>query len=81
MDEKCSFCGKSEAQVEKMIAGPGVYICNECVGLCVEIMSVEGIELSSEPVVTDNEGNAEGGWRAVTAQFERTVVAEAEPDE
>jgi ATP-dependent Clp protease ATP-binding subunit ClpX len=31
---RCSFCGKSETEVEHLIAGPGVYICDECVGLC-----------------------------------------------
>ena len=31
---KCSFCGKSQKQVKKLIAGPGVYICDECVDLC-----------------------------------------------
>jgi ATP-dependent Clp protease ATP-binding subunit ClpX len=36
----CSFCTKEEEQVAKMVAGPGVYICNECVDLCVSIMSV-----------------------------------------
>jgi ClpX C4-type zinc finger len=35
----CSFCLKNEADVEKVIAGPGSYICNECVGLCVEILA------------------------------------------
>ena len=32
------LCGKGKGQVEKLIAGPGVYICNECVGLCNEII-------------------------------------------
>ena len=36
---RCSFCGKSEEQVKKLIEGPGVYICNECVLLCQEIVS------------------------------------------
>lgn len=36
---RCSFCGKSQDKVRKLIAGPGVYICNECVGLCNEIMA------------------------------------------
>jgi hypothetical protein len=40
---KCSFCGKSQKQVRRMIAGPGVYICDECVGLCLEIMDEEGV--------------------------------------
>ena len=35
---KCSFCGKSQKQVQQLIAGPGVYICDECVELCNEIM-------------------------------------------
>ena len=33
---RCSFCGKRQDQVKRMIAGPGVYICDECVGLCME---------------------------------------------
>ncbi|MDD2568664.1 MAG: ATP-dependent Clp protease ATP-binding subunit ClpX [Clostridia bacterium] len=35
---KCSFCGKSQGQVKKLVAGPGVYICNECIDLCSEIV-------------------------------------------
>jgi ATP-dependent Clp protease ATP-binding subunit ClpX len=35
----CSFCGKRHDQVRKLIAGPGVWICNECVGICVEILA------------------------------------------
>jgi len=38
---RCSFCGKSQSQVKRMVAGPGVYICNECIDLCEEIMDVE----------------------------------------
>ena len=38
---KCSFCGKSQKQVKKLIAGPGIYICDECVDLCNEIMDEE----------------------------------------
>jgi hypothetical protein len=38
---KCSFCGKTKEQVEKLIAGPGVYICSECVDLCNEILEEE----------------------------------------
>ena len=38
---KCSFCGKAQEQVAKLVAGPGVYICNECVGLCNDIMDIE----------------------------------------
>ena len=37
----CSFCGKSQDEVRKMIAGPTVFICHECVDLCVEIIKEE----------------------------------------
>jgi len=40
---QCSFCGKTQTQVEKLIAGDGVYICNECVSLCADIIEEEGI--------------------------------------
>ncbi len=48
---KCSFCGKSQKQVKKLIAGPGVYICDECIELCNEIIEEElsdGAELHFE---------------------------------
>ena len=45
---KCSFCGKSQDQVRKLIAGPGVYICDECIDLCNEILDEE---------LVDNQGN------------------------
>ena len=38
---KCSFCGKTQKQVKKLIAGPGVYICDECIDLCNEIIEEE----------------------------------------
>ncbi|WP_343600999.1 ATP-dependent Clp protease ATP-binding subunit ClpX [Mycobacterium sp.] len=41
---KCSFCGKSQKQVKKLIAGPGVYICDECIDLCNEIIEEELVE-------------------------------------
>ena len=37
----CSFCGKSQDEVKKIVAGPGVYICNECVELCQQIIDQE----------------------------------------
>ena len=41
---KCSFCGKSQDQVRKLIAGPGVYICDECIDLCNEILDEELVD-------------------------------------
>ena len=43
---KCSFCGKTQKQVRKLIAGPGVYICDECIDLCNEIIEEEFSEPS-----------------------------------
>ena len=41
---RCSFCGKHQDQVERIIAGPGAYICNECVRLCMNILNEEELE-------------------------------------
>lgn len=49
---KCSFCGKSQKQVRKLIAGPGVYICDECIELCNEIIAEEMVA-STESESTD----------------------------
>ena len=57
MDERkslrCSFCNKTQEQVRKLIAGPDVYICDECVDLCAEIIEDEFEELE----IADNEIN------------------------
>ena len=50
---RCSFCGKTEDQVKKLIEGPGVYICNECVDLCFEIFEDEFDEISTENTDSD----------------------------
>ena len=50
---RCSFCGKHPDQVKRMIAGPGVYICDECVGLCMEAMG-------EEPLLMDDAGHFPG---------------------
>lgn len=49
---KCSFCGKNQDQVKRLIAGPGVYICDECIELCSEIISEE-LEVEQEFELTD----------------------------
>lgn len=55
---KCSFCGKSQDQVRKLVAGPGVYICDECIELCTEIVeeelgSEEELEMKDVPKPKD----------------------------
>lgn len=55
---KCSFCGKNQEQVKRLIAGPGVYICDECIELCSEIIAdefEESIELNTTSVPKPNE--------------------------
>lgn len=45
----CSFCGKSQHEVRKLIAGPSVYICDECVDLCNDIIREEIKEVAAAP--------------------------------
>jgi|SRR5215472_1149329 len=47
----CSFCQKSRNEVAKLIAGPGVFICDECVGLCVDILRIESDKATETPAV------------------------------
>ena len=49
----CSFCGQTQESVAKIVAGPGVYICNECVSLCSSIIEEEGF-LDEEETYTLN---------------------------
>ena len=46
---RCSFCGKSQDQVRRIIAGPGAYICNECIALCQEIIADDLDVMASAP--------------------------------
>lgn len=67
---KCSFCGKSQKQVKKLIAGPGVYICDECIDLCNEIIEEELTETAD--VSFDNLPNP----REVRAYLDDYVVGQ-----
>ena len=54
----CSFCGKSQHEVKKLIAGPTVFICDECVELCMDIIKEEykqNVSKTSDGVPTPNE--------------------------
>ncbi len=48
-DARCSFCGKRQDQVRKLVAGPGVYICDQCVALCNEVLTEASPPLPSSP--------------------------------
>ena len=62
-EPRCSFCGKSQYQVQKVVAGPGVHICNECVDLCNDIMD-EGSQDSSPEGASVAHRYAE--WKVLT---------------
>lgn len=66
---KCSFCGKTQDQVKKLIAGPEVYICDECVELCNEILDEEFLE-SKEKDSGDAEGSAEKSEKSIPKPHE-----------
>ena len=63
---KCSFCGKSQDQVRKLIAGPGVYVCDECIDLCNEILDEE---------LLDNQGNGRNTNEANTKTSSPTTTS------
>jgi ATP-dependent Clp protease ATP-binding subunit ClpX len=63
----CSFCAKPAPEVGKIIAGPGIYICDECVRLCTEILAAEG----APPAEADRPDGAEAElpyWQGMTDQ-------------
>ena len=51
---KCSFCGKSQKQVERLISGPHVYICEECIELCNEIIAEENQAAKGEAQASED---------------------------
>jgi len=55
VEARCSFCGKTRAQVDRLVAGPGVFICDWCVSLCNEI-------ISEVPPATPPAGESNAKW-------------------
>ncbi len=53
---ECSFCGKSEKEVKRLIAGPGVFICDECVDLCDALLGHQMVEREDEPTSSQEIG-------------------------
>ncbi len=56
-DWRCSFCGKHQDQVRKLVAGPGVFICDQCIALCNEVLRED-----AEPRPSTTERPGPGGW-------------------
>ena len=73
---KCSFCGKSQEQVRKLIAGPGVYICDECIDLCNEILDEELLENTGKAKqATEAKIGASSSLFIATMTFESFIPA------
>jgi hypothetical protein len=78
---KCSFCSKSQKAVKKLVAGPGVYICDECIALCNTILAEQDIEPKESTVPVHTRGLEEmstddlitnlSGAAAVTQSIDR----------
>ena len=63
----CSFCGKSQKEVKKLIAGPTVFICDECVELCMDIIKEDSKNNQTKIFLHSNELLASGGYWAALA--------------
>ena len=69
---RCSFCGKSQEQVRKLIAGQGVYICDECINLCQEIIEEELLEAPKTRPAQQKLPNP----RQITASLDQYVISQ-----
>ncbi|HEX5790785.1 MAG TPA: ATP-dependent Clp protease ATP-binding subunit ClpX [Luteolibacter sp.] len=73
----CSFCGKSHSEVKKLIAGPGVYICNECVDVCAGILDKElGLAAAKSRNVADQPGFRIPTPAAILAKLDEFVIGQ-----
>ena len=69
---RCSFCGKSQADVERLIAGPNAYICNECVELCSDVLSEGNFQPGKKP----SQGDALPTPREMKASLDEYVIGQ-----
>ena len=65
---RCSFCNKAQADVRKLIAGPTVFICDECVQVCTDIIRAEN-ESSATPIAPPSESHSTHSTRVVTCKL------------
>jgi hypothetical protein len=78
-DFKCSFCGKNRREVKKLISGPRIFICDECVGLCVDILNEE--ERKNAPLQERSRGTVmldDWSWICLDALDCRVIWPEAD---
>ena len=67
---RCSFCGKRQEQVRRLVAGPGVYICDQCIALCTQIMN-EAPPDTPEAAGSKGKPGRPGRWRSKLFRFPR----------
>ena len=67
---RCSFCGKRQEQVRRLVAGPGVYICDQCIALCNQIMN-EAPPETPEAASSKGKPGRPGRWRSKLFRFPR----------
>jgi hypothetical protein len=75
---RCSFCGKGQDQVRKLVAGPGVYICDQCITLCNEVLDEDAGSGGSkgQRVATTSSVRTRGGfWKRLFGRYMRRAVA------
>lgn len=76
-DSRCSFCGIPAAQVDRLIAGPGVYICNDCVGLCNQLLAKESVVAFDELDEKDDEALLAGMARLDASRHQVAAAVDA----
>src|ERR1700694_6210922 len=73
---RCSFCGKDQSQVRKLVAGPGVYICDQCIDLCQEVLE--------EDTKTTSQKRTKGGLiphpKTINAALDQHVIGQEHPN-
>ena len=71
----CSFCGKGQREVRKLIAGPTVYICDECIKLCNDIIAEESEREENRPAVAVRRtaSRRRRHWKATSGRSQRTA--------
>jgi ClpX C4-type zinc finger len=71
---RCSFCGKGQDQVKRLVAGPGVFICDRCIQLCNEILAADGGLRGEPPAAAGPRRRRE--WRTVVRGWLRNLLPE-----
>lgn len=75
---RCSFCGKGQDQVKKLVAGPGVFICDACIELCNEVLAADGGGPCGEPPAPTPGPRPRARWRTAVRGWLRSLLRSTE---